>query len=484
MAQALKLMTWNIQQLPAPFAPGDPESRATQVARAILDMPAREQPDVVAFNEVFNEDGRDRLLRMLKSDYPHFVKKLEDPLIDVEQDSGLMLFSKLPFLPLPTGGTIFYEPFPKAAGTDALAAKGVGVVRVAGPFDPTTIAFTHTQASSDDANTEHAEIRADQFAFIREILLKVADGNVQHYANSVIAGDLNVKGDPDDTSGEFNRVFAGASGTFGGDYDDGWRVAMHAPNDLTDYDPGYTQRDTTSLIPNRFDYQCTRRDANQDIGLVPHHMKTPFRLASEVTDHWSFYGHLHRISPNCSPATAVELLKVPPVNPAAVGSKAWRLQTNFRDQDMYHWVYINSAGTYSVFLLPALEVAAFRRSDFTNELAPTAVLSVTELPPAVRSDLEGSNALLMLPFGQGSVFSSREPFFFRIRGVLSSFSGKSLFGIVQHAGESPATAFVLQPHSESWELPTSAFSAPIGLIALPKIRMMTGSCCSIPVLPT
>ena len=79
MAQALKLMTWNVQQLPDPAAPGDPESRATQVARAILDLPAREQPDVVAFNEVFNDDGRRRLLQMLKFDYPHFVKKLEHP---------------------------------------------------------------------------------------------------------------------------------------------------------------------------------------------------------------------------------------------------------------------------------------------------------------------------------------------------------------------------------------------------------------------
>ena len=359
-----------------------------------------------------------------------------------------MLFSKLPFLPLPTGGTIFYEPFPKAAGADALSAKGVGVVRVAGPFDPTTIAFTHMQASYDAGNTEHADIRADQFAFIREILLKVSAGNLQHYANSVIAGDVNVKGDPDDTSGELNKVFAGVPGTFGGDFDDGWRVAMHAPNDLTDYDPGYTQRDTASLVPNRYDYQCTRRDANHHIGLVPHHMKTPLRLASGVTDHWGLYGHLHRIGPNCSPGTAVELLKAPPANPALAGSKVWVLQTNFRDPDMYHWVYINSAGTFSVFLHPSLEVAAFRRSDFTNELAPTAVLSVADLPPAVRSDLEGPPTAHRLLFGQGSIFSSREPFFFRIRGVLPSFSGQAPFGIVQHRGESPATAFVLLPHME------------------------------------
>jgi hypothetical protein len=446
MARALKLMTWNVQQLSAPFAPGDPEARATQVGRAILDLPAREQPDVVAFNEVFNEDGRRRLLTMLKVDYPHFIKKLEHPGLDLEEDSGLMLFSKLPFLPLPTGGTVFYQPFPKAAGPDALAAKGVGIVRVAGPFDPTTIAFTHTQASYDAANTEHSQIRADQFAFIRQMLVKVASGNLQDYANSVIAGDLNVKGDPDDTTGEFNTVFSGIPNTFGGDFDDGWRVSMHPPNDLTDYDPGYTQRDTPSLTPNRFDYQCVRLDANVDIGLVAHRLWTPLRLASGVSDHWALQGHLHRLGPHCSPATAMDLLKTTPANAGSVGSKVWSLSTDFRDEDMYHWVYIASAGTYSVFMTPDIEVTAFRRTDFTNELAPTDVLSVSQLPPPVQAALQGPDARHGSTFGQGVVVSWREPFFLRIRGTVPSFAGKAAFGIVQHRGESQATAFVLHPH--------------------------------------
>ena len=70
MAKALKVMTINTQQLPwlgrvitglpVVGTPGgapepDPEGRARKVARAILDLPLREQPDVVACNEAFSE---------------------------------------------------------------------------------------------------------------------------------------------------------------------------------------------------------------------------------------------------------------------------------------------------------------------------------------------------------------------------------------------------------------------------------------------
>lgn len=446
MAKALNLMTWNVQMLPEPFQESDLDirERARRIARAILDLPAREQPDVVAFNEVFNEDGRRWLVRYLEGTYPHIIEKLEHPGVDFEQDSGLMLFSKSPFQALPTGGTHFFEVFKRGAGTDALAAKGVGIVRVSGPFDPTTIAFTHLQASYDAANTENMDIRREQFRVIRDSLLKVAEDDLQRYANGVIAGDLNVKGDPDDTSGEWNQVFAADPDSFGADFDDGWRAAMHPPSDATDYDAGYTQRDTKSLTPNRYDYQCTRRSANVDIGLVPHQLSTPIRPASEVSDHWALLGHLHRVNDNCTPSTAVPLLALPPSAPNPAGSPVWIRAANFRDEDMYHWVYIGDAGTYSAWCLPQLEVAAFRRSDFTNELKPVDILSVSELPAAVQSALGGPTA--RAPFTRGAVFASREPFFFRFRGVSPSFQGTSGYAIIRHRGESPATAIRLHPH--------------------------------------
>ncbi len=462
MSKALKVMTFNIQQLPwlartinsLPIVgtPGgspepDPVGRARAVARAILDLPAREQPDIVAFNEAFSEAARPLLIGQLKAKYPHIIEKLEHSGPDIEEDSGLMLFSKLPFLPL-AGSDHVYKAFPKAAGNDAKVAKGVAIVRVNGPFDPTTIAFTHLQASYDAANTENSDVRSDQLAFTRLMLQEVAEGNFQHYANSLVIGDLNIKGDPDDTSGEHNLVFANTPDTFGGDFDDGWRVSMHPPQDLLDYDPGYSQRDTPTNQLNRFDYQCTRRGANVDVGLIPHHMSTALRLPSEVTDHWALLAHLHRISPNCSPALAVDLMTLDPINKNSHESSVWVMHTNFRDEDMFHWVYINvdsrkgESGTFSLFLGADIEAVAFKRTDFTHALSPVDTISTSELPGNIQN-LINEHAKIVK---KGSVFAWREPFFIRIRGVSTNFTGEAPYAIVRHRGDSHATAIVLQPH--------------------------------------
>src|SRR6185295_7856797 len=457
MPKSLKVMTFNTQQLPwlgrvisdLPIVgtPGcapepDPAGRARAVARAILNLPPREQPDVVAFNEAFSETGRKWLIRSLKSKYPHIIEKLEHAGADVEEDSGLMLFSKLPFQTLPNGDDHVFEVFNRTAGTDSKASKGVGLVWVNGPFDPTTVAFTHLQASYDAANTENADIRADQLNVIREQNRKLSELFILKMAGTVVVGDLNIKGDPDDTTGEWNVVFSSIPDTFGMDFADAWRVSMHPPGDLTDYDPGYTQRDTPTYQPNRFDYQCVWREPNVDIGLVAHYMSTPIRLASEVTDHWALLAHLHRLSGNCTPATAIDLLAVVPINKNAPGSSVWPLGTNFRDEDMYEWVYVAEPGTFSVFVSSLIEVHAFRRTDFTHALDPTDTLSMTELPGSLQTVF----TQLVHVETKGQIFSWREPFFLRVRGRDTTFKGRAPYVIVRHRGESRATAMVLHPH--------------------------------------
>jgi hypothetical protein len=64
-------------------------------------------------------------------------------------------------------------------------------------------------------------------------------------------------------------------------------------------------------------------------------------------------------------------------------SAVWLLSTNFRDEDMFHWVYIAEPGTFSVFVSSSLEVHAFRRTDFTNALDPADLLSSADLPGSV-----------------------------------------------------------------------------------------------------
>ena len=460
MAKAIRVMTFNVQLLPwlarqlgnAPLlgSPGgggpdelSPGARANAVATAILTLPLRSQPDIVVFNEVFDEAGRKTLLRRLKGRYPHFIKKLEHPSLDLEEDSGLMLFSKRPLLTLPNGDNHWFKPYPKAAGDDALVAKGVGIVRVAGPFDPTTIAFTHLQASYDEANTEHADVRAAQLQFIHDALAEVCGGsNTQAFTNTVIVGDFNVKGDPDETSGEWGSVFANVPGMLGGAYMDQWRQRMHPPGDLRDHDPGYTHRSTTTYAPSRLDYQLAWRSANADVGLAAQHMCVPFVLPSEITDHWPLYAHIHKVSPHGSPDSAVDLLQQPADNGALPGSQVWTMETRMREEDMHHWVFVRDAGTFSVWPDEDLEVHAFRFDNFSAELSPSDVLKVAELPDSIKPFIQRSERRLET----GQVFAWRDPFYLRLRGKLQRMSGRRTFKVIRHRGESPATAIELLPH--------------------------------------
>lgn len=235
MTPALKILTWHLPELTEQLFTGiPPRGTSKRAARAILELPAREQPDLIAFNGVTD---RAALLAELSPTYPHDTVNMGGaPASGPDEGSGLMLFSRLPFLPLPTGGNSFYEPFKDAHAPDF---RGVGVVRVAGPFNPTTIAFTHTYTYTQAAeaplygNVDPVAVREIEFSFIRAVLLKVANGNLKNYANSAIVGNLNVQGETSETLSELSTVFAGVPGTFGGDFSDGWGTAMHAPNDLT-----------------------------------------------------------------------------------------------------------------------------------------------------------------------------------------------------------------------------------------------------------
>jgi hypothetical protein len=49
--------------------------RAGTVARAIVDMPVREQLDIVAFNEAFSETAHPTLISVRRAKSPHIIEK-------------------------------------------------------------------------------------------------------------------------------------------------------------------------------------------------------------------------------------------------------------------------------------------------------------------------------------------------------------------------------------------------------------------------
>ena len=199
--------------------------------------------DMIAFNEVFDDNYREVLLDKLRGhgpgQFPYVVARADsDDWYDQDEDSGLMLFSRWPFEPRLAGerracfvgdgrynGTKVYgmphdfdpavnfEVFEDAIGYDSWANKGLAHARVRS-FDGLVydVFFTHTNSTDiggilpgDGDTTEEQELslpvmtRKKQFERINQTI-----GCVTTLSQSdvvVLAGDLNVQGDLSNPAG-------------------------------------------------------------------------------------------------------------------------------------------------------------------------------------------------------------------------------------------------------------------------------------------
>jgi endonuclease/exonuclease/phosphatase family metal-dependent hydrolase len=206
--------------------------------------------DVVVLNEVFSNDAKDMLVNELKlNGYPYYIKRIE---ADVEKtmtlgelteliaggdlssldldlpidfletlavypaDSGLMIFSKYPFVPFSPGTQPFYDVnkvegkngpftpwgapnqistrhFADCEGDDCFASKGAAMVRIQGPAGVFNVAFTHMQADYPPNNI-HIATRERQFAAIKELIVKSLTPQELQTQPVYLLGDLNVPG--------------------------------------------------------------------------------------------------------------------------------------------------------------------------------------------------------------------------------------------------------------------------------------------------
>src|SRR5690606_26594370 len=122
---------------------------------------------VIALNEVFSEDAREVFKTRLGALYSYVVEEIDLDTLGKFDDSGLMLFSRYQLLQLSTGGRVDAAFFDEAKGSDAIAPKRVGLVRIDTQLSPTTIAFTHMQASYD-MEGQHRDVRESQFKQIMD----------------------------------------------------------------------------------------------------------------------------------------------------------------------------------------------------------------------------------------------------------------------------------------------------------------------------
>ena len=250
----IKLVTYNVKQLPpityVPiFGESYPEyrdedgnlitfeERAALIAERIRSLEA----DVVVLNEVFDENSKEIFSDNLDGIFPFHIDYIggdSDP-----EDSGLMLFSKHPFMPLGSipedlqieegdielvanslltedpGGLVAFTSFEECSGADCFSDKGAAIVKLLNVFteEPFFVVFTHIQASSGKDDQEDSEAivneRRTQFqqisSMIQRIMLPI-NSDVDDNGSIVltydtkpledtpvfIMGDLNVDGNP------------------------------------------------------------------------------------------------------------------------------------------------------------------------------------------------------------------------------------------------------------------------------------------------
>lgn len=462
----LRVMTFNMQLLPEievpvfkiplmPKSGNESKEKAGIIGDAIAALPPDELPDVLIGNEVVHEGARQELIQRLSPLYGNIIPIFEDPawlgvmsainpaVAALFQDSGLFFASRWPIVPLPDGSPFRFARYSDATGWDAFWAKGVGIVGISCPLGAVIFAFTHTQAAYDFED-EYRDIRAKQLAQI-ETELDLAFGVPSSaWRDPVVLGDLNIRGDTGAVSNEWSATFGTGSAAFVTALRDGWRTYMRPPTSPIEVDPGFTNNNLEpgkdGAMPAgllmRFDYILTRTPATGE--LVPQQMRTRFRTLS---DHWSLEADLHRISPACTPSTAVLFATIP-----ALASGLRIVPLNIAFDGSYQWLFVDEPGTYTIFppVVP-VETSLFSEDDLTTPRKPYAQVDANKMGLSqLVGDLEQEGPVTS-PMGEQ--FELPGPFFIRVRARVRTggYTGPCMLGVFRHRGETCHSAIRLRP---------------------------------------
>lgn len=395
--------------------------------------------DVIALNEVFDNDAREVLVTRLRGAYPHFVAKLSTDTFD--DDSGLMLFSRLPFIApsrvdtsrFPTGSDLEAEsagaPWPQVGFVefdrcddfDCRAAKGAGYVRLLQPATGRTfgVLFSHTQASygSDSAaeREEKRQIRRSQLEQARDLLAALSAGGLDDLGDQVFfLGDLNINGDQDAGVPEWWDTFGFGSWTpltSGTPLFDAWAY-LQSPDDR-----GLSQDS------ERLDYVLTQTPDTLQGALCVQHLSLAQNLAvngpifdhafgpglggsQNLSDHQGVNAELGPAGPQCNPRTAA----TPPLDTWLAGSIAL--------PGSVQWWYLPEPGTYTLSVLgDAVSSEVYAASDLSR-------------PRGAEPAVDG------VPHN-GTTIASREPMYVKVYARNPRWSGGYQLRVHRHACTHP-----------------------------------------------
>jgi hypothetical protein len=408
-----RLRSWSMEAIDRkdPFFAEDAEKRARAIAKRILSSPF--DYDIVALNEVFDEDAREILSKELDSKYPHQVVKADvnnvgsqvfgavlmlptsimlaayglSILVNTKfEDSGLMLFSRFPFdrIPKPseTGSNVpdtvpnvHFLPYTLTEHDEGLASKGAVLARLLVDGRRCDVIISHTQATypTDD---DYAEIRTSQFREVQQLIKAVIGLPLPPDNELLFMGDLNIEGTfPPAAAGKPGDEWTTRFNTLGDFYTDAIHdLWVHEqspglplpsnPDQVWDLGP-------TTVGGERLDYivhQPPRGDR-----LTTQHLSIAYELTTNnpaidgdvvayTSDHYALRADLTLDHPHRSAATAL----------AATANPLFTRNSSLRPGFM-EWYRFDQPGTYAFKVTdrngnpPSFEV--FLASDLSNPMA-------------------------------------------------------------------------------------------------------------------
>jgi endonuclease/exonuclease/phosphatase family metal-dependent hydrolase len=439
MTTSLRVLTYNVQMRSWGMEVGaqgsltpitSAKDRAKIIAKRILDSP--QQYDILCFQEVFDEDGRDVLFEALHSAYPHCIKKSDGEGLSVVsevafgvaaisatipggaalavvagvigaiglafstfEDSGLMLFSKLPFemIPIPEDfrnkldaqglhlppsiPASTFEVYSESAGEDAFAAKGVLYARLLRPDGrPLHLLTSHTQADSTADVEAHKGTRRQQFEQAFNLLARMA-GDVRE-SEVLFCGDLNVDGMKH--AAGYRQEWSDRFDTPGSHYTDELLDAWTREQCPGDPGPGSTplpsdfDRGMTAQI-QRLDYAIRSRGPSKD-RLLLQHMCIAYDIATDpaaptayTSDHLPVRIDLDLDRPHASVLTAEPI-------PMPLGGLDQSVSGLITEGQM-HWYRIDERGGYAIALTqgaPRVHLDIYTADNLSVPIVPFSTL--------------------------------------------------------------------------------------------------------------
>lgn len=468
---SVKILTYNVRMIPETWDDFCCDISNEDRAELIGDLLRTKDYDVILLNEVFDEDSKDAFVNRLGGPYPYYVRKIDKP-TDME-DSGLMLFSRFPFEPLPNPDWMFSFPLlatpvieASADGQDAWenvaalvypsescydydcdSAKGVGLVRVRNTETGhiMNIAFSHTQASYGDGDCQtEVDGRDIQFDLARQ-LIEVVLGGLMYVQPVFMAGDLNVNGDQkylpssidegyeyggpceSDSLWEWGKRFETGGSFFTDFLKDSWVYEMQGPNfygNTETLDRGLTAGLT---VPGeRLDYVLWNEVGRHQIQHVTREHALRVAGGYVVSDHVPICADYNMASSHCSPKDA----RVPQQNAINNG--------DIRYPGSMQWYRIDEPGTYLVSVTgDDIAYDVYESKDLTS---PAPQYYDLEAPMQV-----GERILI------GQQFCLPEaPFYIRVYKTARNLTGLYELAVHRMTGESKEEAVCLLPGAE-WQ---------------------------------